>query len=53
MEIDNFIKIYDEVIHFERVASLVRHAADKLKFKDSVFGKKKSIKKILENKAYI
>ena len=42
MEIDNFIKVYDEVIHFERVASLVKYAANKVEFKDAaVFGHSK------------
>tara|TARA_R100001079_G_scaffold97033_1_gene60509 strand:+ start:210 stop:785 length:576 start_codon:yes stop_codon:yes gene_type:complete len=42
MEIDNFIKVYDEVIHFERVASLVKYAANKVEFKDAaVFGNSK------------
>ena len=41
MEIDNFIKVYDNVFYFERVASLVKYAANKAKFKDaSVIGDK-------------
>ena len=32
MEIDKFIKVYDDVFHFEKVASLIKYASDKIKF---------------------
>ena len=35
MEIDKFIKIYDEGFKIEREATLVKYASNKLKFKDS------------------
>jgi len=42
MEIDKFIKVYDDVFHFEKVASLIKYASDKIKFNDaSVIGQNK------------
>ena len=52
MEIDKFIKIYDEGFKIERVASLVKYASNKLKFKDSAIigdGKKSKIQKNIRN----
>ena len=42
MEIDKFIKVYDDIFHFEKVASLIKYASDKIKFNDaSVIGQNK------------
>tara|TARA_R100000149_G_C5852979_1_gene121149 strand:- start:522 stop:1091 length:570 start_codon:yes stop_codon:yes gene_type:complete len=50
MEIDNFIKVYDNVFHFEKVASLVKYASNKAKFKDaSVIGDKSNKPDINKN----
>ena len=54
MEIDKFIKIYDEDFKIERVASLVKYASNKLKFKDAGTigdgdGKKINIQKNIRN----
>ena len=35
MEIDKFIKVYDNVFEFKHVASLIKYAANKIEFEDA------------------
>ena len=35
MEIDKFIKVYDDIFHVQKVAALIKYAANKIKFKDA------------------
>tara|TARA_Y100001938_G_scaffold150172_1_gene239935 strand:- start:1329 stop:1892 length:564 start_codon:yes stop_codon:yes gene_type:complete len=49
MEIDKFIKVYDDVFEFTKVASLVKYAADKIKFEDALIVNDKNNKIIEKN----
>jgi len=35
MEINKFIKVYDDIFHVQKVAALIKYAANKIKFEDA------------------